>query len=81
MVKYTMCLNEFKSDEELSLLPCCSNVFHLDCVDAWLASHLICLIYHVNLAEQAIDDSLDLLLIATFATEATSLQLETSAPP
>ena len=73
-----MCLNEFEVDEELCLSPCCSHVFHLDCIDVWLASHVTCPVYRLNLTEQAVDDNLNLL---TVATRATGLQLETVALP
>ncbi|KAE8666474.1 hypothetical protein F3Y22_tig00112498pilonHSYRG00198 [Hibiscus syriacus] len=38
----TICLNEFEDDEMLRLIPKCSHVYHLDCIDAWLSSHSTC---------------------------------------
>ncbi|KAI4351776.1 hypothetical protein L6164_006096 [Bauhinia variegata] len=37
-----VCLSEFKEYETLRLLPICNHVFHSDCIDAWLASHITC---------------------------------------
>ncbi|CAL9771504.1 unnamed protein product [Musa acuminata subsp. burmannicoides] len=76
-----VCLSEFEDDEELRLLPRCSHVFHSDCIDAWLASHVTCPVCRANLAEQAADDNPDLLPVATPSTDAAGLQLETAAPP
>lgn len=51
-----------------------------NCV-AWLASHIICPVFHTKFTEQAIDNNLDLLLVAIHATNVTGLQLEIVAPP
>ncbi|WOL08741.1 hypothetical protein Cni_G17494 [Canna indica] len=51
-----VCLSEFDDDEELRLLPHCSHVFHPDCIDAWLASHVTCPVCRANLAVQAATD-------------------------
>ncbi|KAM5577126.1 E3 ubiquitin-protein ligase ATL31-like [Rosa sericea] len=37
-----VCLSEFEDYETLRLLPKCHHVFHPDCIDAWLASHITC---------------------------------------
>ncbi|XP_004247233.1 RING-H2 finger protein ATL16-like [Solanum lycopersicum] len=37
-----VCLNEFKEDEMLRLLPKCSHAFHLDCIDIWLQNNASC---------------------------------------
>nr|XP_010942634.1 E3 ubiquitin-protein ligase ATL31 [Elaeis guineensis] len=44
-----VCLSEFEDDETLRLLPKCSHVFHPDCIDAWLASHVTCPVCRTNL--------------------------------
>ncbi|KAJ0981432.1 hypothetical protein J5N97_009687 [Dioscorea zingiberensis] len=44
-----VCLSEFEDDETLRLLPKCSHVFHPDCIDAWLASHVTCPVCRSNL--------------------------------
>lgn len=44
-----VCLNEFEDDETLRLLPQCSHVFHPDCIDAWLASHVTCPVCRADL--------------------------------
>lgn len=38
----SVCLSEFKEDENLRLLPKCSHAFHLSCIDTWLRSHSNC---------------------------------------
>ncbi|XP_072953726.1 E3 ubiquitin-protein ligase ATL31-like [Typha angustifolia] len=44
-----VCLNEFEDEETLRLLPKCSHVFHPDCIDAWLSSHVTCPVCRSNL--------------------------------
>ncbi|KAJ6734437.1 RING-H2 FINGER PROTEIN ATL51-RELATED [Salix purpurea] len=38
----SVCLNEFRDDETLRLLPKCSHAFHIPCIDTWLRSHTNC---------------------------------------
>ncbi|RCV12063.1 hypothetical protein SETIT_2G238400v2 [Setaria italica] len=56
-----VCLSEFDDDETLRLLPKCSHVFHPDCIDTWLASHVTCPVCRANLVpdpnEPADDDA------------------------
>uniref|UniRef100_A0ACD5XTF2 Uncharacterized protein n=1 Tax=Avena sativa TaxID=4498 RepID=A0ACD5XTF2_AVESA len=47
-----VCLSEFDDDETLRLLPKCSHVFHPDCIDTWLASHVTCPVCRANLAPE-----------------------------
>jgi len=37
-----VCLNEFQHNDKLRLLPKCYHVFHQDCIDVWLLSHMNC---------------------------------------
>ncbi|GFP98694.1 E3 ubiquitin-protein ligase atl6 [Phtheirospermum japonicum] len=48
-----VCLNEFEEHETLRLLPKCDHVFHPECIDAWLESHVTCPVCRANLAEAA----------------------------
>nr|GLL48105.1 RING-H2 finger protein ATL11-like [Ipomoea trifida] len=48
-----VCLNEFEDDETLRLLPACCHVFHHDCIDVWLASHVTCPVCRANLVPTA----------------------------
>ncbi|KAF8038742.1 hypothetical protein BT93_B1327 [Corymbia citriodora subsp. variegata] len=47
-----VCLNEFEDDETLRLIPKCDHVFHPECVDAWLTSHVTCPVCRSNLVPQ-----------------------------
>ncbi|EXB86653.1 RING-H2 finger protein ATL54 [Morus notabilis] len=38
----SVCLNEFREDETLRLLPKCSHAFHIPCIDTWLRYHTNC---------------------------------------
>ncbi|XP_040998656.1 RING-H2 finger protein ATL16-like [Juglans microcarpa x Juglans regia] len=37
-----VCLNEFQEDEKLRIIPNCSHLFHIDCIDVWLQSNANC---------------------------------------
>ncbi|KAA8536893.1 hypothetical protein F0562_029371 [Nyssa sinensis] len=47
-----VCLNEFEDNETLRLIPKCDHVFHPECIDAWLASHVTCPVCRANLEPQ-----------------------------
>ncbi|CAK7347200.1 unnamed protein product [Dovyalis caffra] len=44
-----VCLIEFEDDQTLRFIPKCSHVFHPDCIDAWLTSHVTCPLCRANL--------------------------------
>ncbi|GKV09405.1 hypothetical protein SLEP1_g20913 [Rubroshorea leprosula] len=44
-----VCLNEFEDVEMLRLIPECSHVFHIDCIDVWLNSHSTCPVCRADL--------------------------------
>ncbi|KAK1370620.1 putative excision repair cross-complementing 1 ercc1 [Heracleum sosnowskyi] len=48
-----VCLNEFEDEETLRLLPKCDHVFHLECIDMWLASHTTCPVCRADLVPVA----------------------------
>lgn len=48
-----VCLSEFEDSETLRLLPKCSHVFHPDCIDAWLASHVTCPVCRSKLSPES----------------------------
>ena len=48
-----VCLSEFENSETLRLLPKCNHVFHPDCIDAWLASHVTCPVCRTNLSPES----------------------------
>lgn len=45
----SVCLGEFQEDETVRLLPKCSHVFHLPCIDTWLKSHSNCPLCRANI--------------------------------
>ncbi|KAI7981957.1 RING-H2 finger protein ATL11 [Camellia lanceoleosa] len=47
-----VCLNEFKDIENLRLIPKCDHVFHPECIDAWLNSHVTCPVCRADLVPQ-----------------------------
>ncbi|PON47350.1 Zinc finger transcription factor [Trema orientale] len=47
-----VCLSEFEDSETLRLLPKCDHVFHPDCIDAWLASHVTCPVCRTKLSPE-----------------------------
>jgi E3 ubiquitin-protein ligase ATL6/9/15/31/42/55 len=38
----TVCLCDFHHNEPVKLIPFCKHVFHPDCLDKWLSSHMTC---------------------------------------
>ncbi|KAB1219987.1 RING-H2 finger protein ATL54 [Morella rubra] len=53
-----VCLNEFREDETLRLLPKCSHAFHIPCIDTWLRSHTNCPLCRAHILTDSI--SLDI---------------------
>lgn len=37
-----VCLSEFMEGDEVRVLPECSHVFHVGCIDKWLTNHCNC---------------------------------------
>ncbi|CAI9769502.1 unnamed protein product [Fraxinus pennsylvanica] len=50
-----VCLNEFEDDETIRLIPKCDHVFHPECIDAWLESHVTCPVCRANLVPVSTD--------------------------
>ncbi|RWW64019.1 hypothetical protein BHE74_00028766 [Ensete ventricosum] len=65
-----VCLSEFADEDTLRLLPRCSHVFHVDCIDLWLDTHVTCPVCRANLAEPAAADSATVACESTPAEEA-----------
>ena len=58
MLECAVCLNEFRDDETLRLIPKCNHVFHSRCIDVWLSSHSTCPVCRDNLIPRP-DDMFD----------------------
>ncbi|KAG6792527.1 hypothetical protein POTOM_001678 [Populus tomentosa] len=41
-VECAICLGEFEEKEAVKMIPECHHVFHLQCIDTWLAMHVTC---------------------------------------
>ncbi|KAL8104978.1 RING-H2 finger protein ATL16-like [Apium graveolens] len=41
-VECAVCLNEFHEQEKLRMIPNCSHLFHIDCIDVWLQNNANC---------------------------------------
>lgn len=50
-----VCLSEFDDNQKLRLLPKCHHVFHHDCIDAWLVSHVTCPVCRAKLTPDSIE--------------------------
>ncbi|KAJ9128986.1 hypothetical protein P3X46_034257 [Hevea brasiliensis] len=50
-----VCLSEFEDDETLRLLPKCNHVFHPECIDEWLASHVTCPVCRAKLTPESVE--------------------------
>lgn len=48
-----VCLSEFEDGDTLRLLPKCGHVFHPDCIEAWLASHVTCPVCRSKLSAES----------------------------
>lgn len=46
--KCTICLSEFEEEEDVRRLPC-MHLFHIECVDQWLATNKRCPICRVDI--------------------------------
>lgn len=37
-----VCLSDFEKGEIVKVIPHCEHVFHVECIDRWLSSHVSC---------------------------------------
>lgn len=51
----SVCLSLFKDGEKLCVMPKCEHVFHLECVNKWLAGHTTCPFCRAELAARPIE--------------------------
>ncbi|KAK9137949.1 hypothetical protein Sjap_008543 [Stephania japonica] len=47
-----VCLNEFEDEEKIRVLPSCSHLFHIDCIDVWLQSNANCPLCRTSISVQ-----------------------------
>ncbi|KAK5775682.1 hypothetical protein PVK06_043603 [Gossypium arboreum] len=74
-----VCLSEFEDDEALRVIPKCCHVFHLDCIDAWLAYHVTCPVCRAKLSPDSDDIALPVEL-GSDTTESDNNNTESSHP-
>lgn len=53
----SVCLNEFRENETLRLLPKCNHAFHIPCIDTWLRSHINCPLCRSHIVIDAINSN------------------------
>ncbi|KAK7306153.1 hypothetical protein VNO77_44075 [Canavalia gladiata] len=51
-----VCLSEFEDRDRIRLLPKCHHVFHPDCIDGWLLSHMKCPVCRARLTHDSVVD-------------------------
>ncbi|XVF17320.1 hypothetical protein REPUB_Repub10bG0110200 [Reevesia pubescens] len=73
-----VCLSELEDDEPLRLIPKCSHVYHLDCIDAWLAYHVTCPVCRAKLTP---DSDVKPVESSSNITELNSNNNNESSPP
>ncbi|KAL0917092.1 hypothetical protein M5K25_012137 [Dendrobium thyrsiflorum] len=71
-----ICLNEFEDEDTIRLLHKCDHVFHQECIDAWLASHVTCPVCRTDYTAVSTDET-----AIEGATDAPALQAETESAP
>ncbi|KAH0459906.1 hypothetical protein IEQ34_010569 [Dendrobium chrysotoxum] len=71
-----ICLNEFEDEDTIRLLPKCDHVFHQECIDAWLASHVTCPVCRTDYTAVSTDET-----AIEGATDAPALQAATESAP
>ncbi|KAL1549372.1 RING-H2 finger protein ATL52-like [Salvia divinorum] len=52
-----VCLGEFEDDDSVRLLPNCTHVFHVSCIDQWFAAHTSCPLCRIPVLRQKTDSA------------------------
>ncbi|THU67139.1 hypothetical protein C4D60_Mb05t21500 [Musa balbisiana] len=58
-----VCLNEFREEERLKLLPNCSHAFHIDCIDTWLQFNAKCPLCRSDIASSPTGLAMDRIIV------------------
>ncbi|XP_058779203.1 E3 ubiquitin-protein ligase ATL6-like [Vicia villosa] len=81
-----VCLTDFKENDTLRLLPKCNHVFHPQCIDSWLASHVTCPVCRANLNQDSCQVSIPIITPPHFnndhmCEESSQTETETETEP
>ncbi|CAK9318740.1 unnamed protein product [Citrullus colocynthis] len=49
-----VCLSEFEEDETVRIIPICSHLFHIDCIDIWLQNNPNCPLCRTSISSSAL---------------------------
>ncbi|KAJ8511916.1 hypothetical protein OPV22_002350 [Ensete ventricosum] len=58
-----ICLNEFREEERLKLLPDCSHAFHIDCIDTWLQFNANCPLCRTGITSSSVGLATDHIVV------------------
>ncbi|XP_057432293.1 putative RING-H2 finger protein ATL50 [Lotus japonicus] len=79
-IECAVCLAEFQDGDSIRLLPKCHHVFHPDCIDSWLLSHMSCPVCRATLTSDDVPDDIVIIPISDTTTTTTATATEPEPP-